>query len=58
MRASLYGHFEVVKWLLTLNAIRDKINNTKDKWGDTALQLAIKEKEDACATLLREHGAE
>ena len=57
MRASLAGEFEVVKWLLTLDAIRVNINAT-DNDGDTALQLAINRKEDAIATLLREHGAE
>jgi ankyrin repeat protein len=47
----------VAKWLLTLNAIRVNIN-TKNKNGDTALQLAIEREQDEIATLLREHGAE
>jgi len=57
MTASLAGEFEVVKWLLTLDAIREKIN-TEDENGETVLQLAIDCKKDAIATLLREHGAE
>jgi ankyrin repeat protein len=57
MEASRAGDFEMIKWLLTLDATRASIN-TEDKSGKTALQLAIEEKEDACATLLRKHGAE
>jgi len=58
MWASFYGEVEMVKWLLTDEYFhRDNIN-TKNKYGDTALQWAINKKRDACAELLREHGAE
>jgi len=53
MWASELGYFEVVKWLLTDEYFhRDNIN-TKNKYGDTALQWAINRKHDAIATLLR-----
>jgi len=57
MWASELGYFEVVKWLLTDEYFhRDNIN-TKDENGNTALQWAINKKRDACAELLRKHGA-
>ena len=49
MTASHRGHPEVVRVLLAAGADKDLRNNG----GKTALDLAIEEKKDACAALLR-----
>ena len=49
MTASYHGHTEVVRVLLAAGADKD----LRNKKGKTALDLAIGEKKDACAALLR-----